>query len=259
MCPAFRAIRRSIRSVLAPSAALALAPALALAFTLAFTLTAWSAASAQRGRAGDEPRPTIYRSASTGWLVDLPPAMEDALDRYDRDFEAWTQRDYQRWADGYEFTPRQTPWAVIGDFNGDGRPDVAIAGRNDRDASVVFILSTGRTRYRVVEAEREPFDRDDPTSIRLPVLSYLYPGRYVVADPRLVYPRELIVDQPAVQIVGGRRQGAVLYVVERNALVPYYLSDRPAPPGAPRAPRPPRRPLRPDGAARTGDSVTPSR
>ena len=235
---------------------------------LALPLLAASAASAQRSRTGDEPRPTIYRSGVYGWQVDLPPAMEDALDRFDRDFEPWTQGDYPRGTEAYEFSPRQTPWAVVGDFNGDGRADVAIAGRNDRDASIVFVLSTGRSRYRAIEAEREPFDPDDPSSIRLPVLSYLYPGRYVVADPRLVYPREIVIEQPAVQIVGGRRQGAIVYAVERNTLVPYYLSDRPAPPiVGPRTPvepgsRPPRRrtPAVPaPGAIRTGDSATPSR
>ena len=165
--------------------------------------------------------------------------MEDALDRYNRDFEAWTARDYGQGRE-YEPSPRQVPWAVIGDFNGDGRPDIAIAGRTDRDVVIVFLLSTGRSRYRAVEAEREPYDPDDPRSARAPVMTYMYPGRYVVSDARLPYPRELINEQPAVQVSGGRRQGAVVYVVQQNAVVPYYLSTRTAlPSAAPRAPAPP--------------------
>ncbi len=188
-----------------------------------------SGAYAQRRDLRDEPRPTIYRSSDGIWLLDLPTAMEDALDRYNRDFEPWTLDDY-RGVTEYEPSPRQVPWAVIGDFNGDGRPDLAVAGRTDRDVVVVFILSSGRSKYRAVEAEREPYDPDDRTSIRVPLLTYMYPGRYIVADPRLNYPRQLVVDQPAVQITGGRRQGAVVYVVENNTVVPYYLSDRTAPP-----------------------------
>jgi hypothetical protein len=194
-----------------------------------FSALAASSAHAQRRDLRDEPRPAIYRSSDGIWLLDLPPAMEDALSRYNRDFEPWTLDDYRGIAD-YEPSPRQVPWAVIGDFNGDGRPDLAVAGRTDRDLVVVFILSSGRSRYRAVEAEREPYDPEDRTSIRVPLLTYMYPGRYVVADPRLAYPRQLVVDQPAVQVSGGRRQGAIVYVVENNTVVPYYLSDRTAPP-----------------------------
>ena len=186
----------------------------------------------------DEPRPMIFRSASGEWQLDLPPAMEDALDRVDRDFEAWTASDYAYLPESYEPTPRQLPWAVVGDFNGDGRLDLAIAGRDDRDALVIVVLSSGRSRYHAVEAEREPYDPDEPRTIRLPVLSYLYPGRYVIDDPRLRYPRELAVDVPAVQVTGGRRNGAVLYTVESDALVPYYLSDRPLVSPRPQGPRP---------------------
>lgn len=222
-------------------------------------MTAMAAASAQAQRRDlrDEPRPTISRTASGVWLLDLPPAMEDALDRYNRDFEPWTVQDYRGVVD-YEPSPRQLPWAVIGDFNGDGRPDLAVAGRTDRDVVVVFVLSSGRSKYRAVEAEREPYDPDDRTSILVPTLTYMYPGRYVVADPRLTYPRQIVVDQAAVQISGGRRQGAVVYVVENNAVVPYYLSDRtagPAPRGTqPARPVKPVRPVRPDTTVRTGNS-----
>ena len=216
-----------------------------------------AAARAQGRVRRNEPRPEIYRSPDGIWLVDLPPAMEDALDRYNRDFDAWTVEDYRGVTD-YQPSPRQVPWAVIGDFNGDGREDVALAGRTDRDLVVVFLLSSGRSRYRAIEAEREPYDRDDRLSIRVPTLTYLYPGRYVVDDPRLPYPRQLVVDQPAVQITGGRRQGAVVYVVQNNMLLPYYLSDRTAPPAPPgRRPGTPAAPIRPRPT--TGSSGNPLR
>jgi hypothetical protein len=218
-----------------------------------FSAVAVTNASAQRRDArDDELRPAIYRSSDGIWLLDLPPAMEDALDRYNRDFEAWTVDDYRGLYD-YEPSPRQVPWAIIGDFNGDGRDDLAISGRTDRDIVVAFVLSSGRNKYRAVEVEREPYDSEDRRSIRPPTLTYMYPGRYVVADPRLGYPRQIVVDQPAVQVTGGRRQGAVVYVVENNTVVPYYLSDRTAPPARPNVPV---RPIRP---TTRGNSANPSR
>lgn len=181
---------------------------------------------AAQGRYDREERALIVRGADGRWLVDLPPGMEDAIDRYDPDFEPWTEDDYAGGSLGsYEFTPRQLPWVVVGDFNGDGRRDAAIAGRTDRDVVVLLLLSGARGRFRAVVLEREPYEPDDPSTIRLPVLSYLFPGRYVVDDPRLGYPRELVVTAPAVELSGGWRPGAAIYVVSGGRVVPYYLTS----------------------------------
>lgn len=228
---------------------------------------------AQRSRRPmDDTRSTLTRDRTGAWQLNLAPEVEDALDRFDRDFEPWDARFYPELPSGYAATPRQVPWAVLGDFNGDGRPDVALAGRDDRDALVLVIVSTGQNRYRVIEADRDPIDPDDPGSVRAPVLWYTYPGRYVIVDPRLVYPREIVVEQPAVQLTGARRPGPVLLTVEGEGLQRYYLSDRPAgppvratpgPAPAPatvQPPRPttaPRRRLSPRSA--TADSATRSR
>jgi hypothetical protein len=153
--------------------------------------------------------------------------MEDALDRASRDFEQWTDIDYRPSdVDGYDPSPRQVPWAVVGDFNHDGRLDVALAGRDDRDQLVIFILSSGRRKYRAVRAESDPYDPDDRITVRPPVLSFLYPGRYVVDDRRLRHSRTIVVDQDAVQLTGGHRSGSVLYVVDSvsNTVLPYYLT-----------------------------------
>lgn len=239
--------------------------ALAAISLAAVALATPGRADAQRYRRPiDDIRSTLTRDRTGAWRLDLAPEVEDALDRFDRDFEPWDARFYASLPDGYEPSPRQVPWAVIGDFNADGRTDVALAGRDDRDALVILVLSTGRSRYRAIEAERDPLDPDDPQSVRAPILQYMYPGRYVIDDPRLLYPREIVVEQPAVALTGSRRPGPVLLTVEGEALQRYYLSDRPAGPprrGAaapavppavpPAAPRPilRRRPVRTAGSA----------
>jgi hypothetical protein len=240
-----------------------------LAIVAALLSAAASPLAAQRSRRpADDTRSTLTRDRTGAWRLDLAPEVEDALDRFDRDFEPWDARFYPALPDGYEPTPRQVPWAVLGDFNGDGRTDVALAGRDDRDALVLVVLSTGRTRYRVIEADRDPLDPDDPGSVRAPVLWYMYPGRYVIADPRLVYPREIVVEQPAIQLTGARRPGPVLLTVENEGLARYYLSDRPAGPPVRQGPGVPapasraaatRRRATPRPAAATADSATRSR
>ena len=233
-----------------------------IAAALLVVVVAAAPAGAQRGRRPvDDVRSTLTRDRSGAWRLDLAPEVEDALDRFDRDFEPWDARFYASLPEGYVPSPRQVPWAVIGDFNGDGRTDVALAGRDDRDALVVIIVSTGRSRYRAVEADREPLDPDDPQSVRAPVLRYMYPGRYVIADQRLLFPREIVVEQPAIELTGARRPGPMLLSVENEALQRYYLSDRPAG-RAPASPAPtgarpsPRQPAR---VPTTADSATRSR
>ncbi len=187
----------------------------------------------QPSRRDREPRPTIANSRGE-WRVDLPPRVEDAIRRYDRDFEPWSSDDYRGVDLGpYERSSRQVPWAVVGDFNGDGLMDVAIAGRTEDELVSLMIVSDGDRKYRVLTMDVEPYDREERKRTRPPVLSYVYPGKYRIEDSerrrgrqrggRAV--RELEVGKPAVQIAGGRRPGAALYVVNKMTVTPYYLVD----------------------------------
>ncbi len=67
----------------------------ALALAAAGALAGSSRVAQSQGRARiDDPRPEIYRGGDGRWLVDLPGAAEDAISRYNRDFEPWTVDDY---------------------------------------------------------------------------------------------------------------------------------------------------------------------
>jgi hypothetical protein len=79
--------------------------------------------------------------------------MHAALDAYDPAFRPWAVEHYHPgYVRGYEFSRRQAMFAVIGDFNGDRRPDVAIDGHTPSRRAIVVVLSE-RTGYRVVEIQ----------------------------------------------------------------------------------------------------------
>ena len=81
----------------------------------------------------------------------LPSAMRQALHGYDSHFTVWQQHDYlPEILKTFRFTSRQAPFAVIGDFNGDGRTDVVLQGHGHQSDLTVCVLSHGRG-YRVLQ------------------------------------------------------------------------------------------------------------
>jgi hypothetical protein len=70
--------------------------------------------------------------------VHLPPAMDALLRRCDPSFDLWDERD-----DREVFPGASTPGgqAIVGDFDGDMLPDVALLGRSGADQVIIAILS----------------------------------------------------------------------------------------------------------------------
>ena len=107
----------------------------------------------------------IQRTGGDPTLV-LPPAMKAALVSFDPTFRPWTLRDYlpEVWRRPcrptpgcelylYRLTPRQAPFAVIGDFNGDHVLDVVVDGESGGAARRIVVLSHGR-RFVASEPQR---------------------------------------------------------------------------------------------------------
>lgn len=91
----------------------------------------------------------------------LPAEMQQAVQKHDADFKIRREADYLApILAGYRFSPEQTPFAVIGDFNGDGVFDAVLMGRNETHDLTLVVLSRARGGFRVVEASRGP--RTDP-------------------------------------------------------------------------------------------------
>ncbi len=90
--------------------------------------------------------------------VHLTPAMTRALVAYDASFRPWDYGDYGDWVRrSSPPTPNEALSVLVGDFNGDGQPDVVMAGRRGTAGVLAAILSDSG-RYRVVEMSRAEGD-----------------------------------------------------------------------------------------------------
>lgn len=85
----------------------------------------------------------------------LLPAMRHVLSRYDSTFRPW---DYRTFAPAFKvlepWCPHECLFGVIGDFNGDGRLDVALNGYARHASGVTVVILSTDSGYRVVELNR---------------------------------------------------------------------------------------------------------
>ena len=103
-----------------------------------------------------QPAPPPYDPSGprVEYRIVLPDDMERALRAFDPSFKIWEQSDYSvKDIRRYPFSLQSTPSAVIGDFNGDGRLDAVLAGRNKHGPEILAVMSASAT-YRVVLVSR---------------------------------------------------------------------------------------------------------
>lgn len=83
--------------------------------------------------------------------------MARVLKRSEPTFRFWRPSEFLPEAvQDYPYNPRQCPVAVVGDFNGDKVPDLALQGRTDKDCLLGVLLSQGQ-KYRLVTVQRSPY------------------------------------------------------------------------------------------------------
>ena len=86
--------------------------------------------------------------------MQLSEPMKAALKKYDADFAVWALTDYpQKRIEHYPYAANSLPYAVKGDFNGDGIDDMALTGHDKNANLVIVLLSTATVGYYVTEIE----------------------------------------------------------------------------------------------------------
>lgn len=146
--------------------------------------------------------------ADTGPVLALPPIMSRALAGYAPEFSPWRRNAYDAEVLAHFPDPIEPLFGAVGDFNGDGRADVALQGFTPREELFFVLLSAGDTARVVELRRRELFFA--PRGLQRDI--YL---RAVPAGARLDVPAEL--GQPP-----ALRNDAFMEVIEGSAAVLYY-------------------------------------
>ncbi len=170
------------------------------------------------------------------YKVTLSTEMAVALKKYDPEFEIWKAQDFYPLmremytyggSSGKYIITYQTPSAVIGDFNGDKIPDIALLGHNKTHDKKIVILSK-TSGYKIVELLNYPLnDPLFPTAKKgggnIEECIELVPaGKRIKAEPAFNRP-ELNLKTDAFQC--GDERGSSLFYYKNGKFIEYVLSD----------------------------------
>lgn len=155
---------------------------------------------------------------SGGWQLQLPSSLRQALPA---GFQPWTVADYIPYVrSSFHYSPRQLPFAVAADFNGDGKRDLIVDGRTSTASLRLALLSPG---YRATVLEKAPLQNPQSQTYEAPgpdgkihpqrglwvYLEHLPPGR--IERP--------VGDQPPLQLKHDGYQ--VVYLMKTTILYRY--------------------------------------
>ena len=169
-------------------------------------------------RVRNKPRLSFVSGRHT---IELSSQMIVAIRRFDTSFKLWSDEDYLPSIHSYyRYTDRQSPFAVLGDVNGDGRIDAILDGLTDSHSVLIAVLSkAGRYRVQVIHS----WDLANPRSNRYSPDSSLEHGK----DSFLAYCRPRRITSPYEKAPLTLRNDAfVLIHAERASSVYYYRKGR---------------------------------
>jgi hypothetical protein len=117
----------------------------------------------------DAQQEPFFRTILSYHELVLPASMTRLLAQAHPGFRPWQISDFDPdIQQSYKFTGHQAPWAVIGDFNGDGVTDVVIDGHDDAVAYRICLVSVaGDTAYAALTLETDTYPPRGPRSREL--------------------------------------------------------------------------------------------
>jgi hypothetical protein len=148
--------------------------------------------------------------------------MEAALRAVDSAFVPYGEAEYAPdLVRQYPTDSQARPYAVIADFNGDGRRDVVIDGQSPTQVARIVLLSRG-SDYQALVLEKRARDMKKETRRRTVYLSYVAPGR-IDSSPELE-DTAIVLKHDAFQ-VGYWEQAAVLHYWDGQGFAEYVTGD----------------------------------
>lgn len=127
----------------------------------------------------DKDIPHIQKSDTGEFILYLPVKMSKILGEFGPDFNVRRMADYEKWyVELLEYDQFSAPFAVIGDFNGDGTLDVVMDGDNKEHNRTIALISKDGSFEVIAVLDGMPHlsnNRDATTSI---VISKASSGTY---------------------------------------------------------------------------------
>jgi hypothetical protein len=167
--------------------------------------------------------------AENEYVLNLAKEQKEAIKGYNPAFQIRRQADYlPSLVNGYLFSNHQLPFAVIGDFNGDGRRDVVLQGHDNKSELIIAILSSKGGpavmeigRSALVDPKTELYGVGDHNENGLWVYLTFVP-RGSVDSPFAKQPLKLSTDAFALNYF---EKASVLYYLNGQKFQKYILSD----------------------------------
>ncbi len=89
--------------------------------------------------------------------MQLSASMSQALRRYAAAFNLWSLADYPPEQIGnYPYSKKSIPYAVKGDFNGDGTEDAVVAG-HDQGSNLILAILSNKTDYHILTVKEDKY------------------------------------------------------------------------------------------------------